>query len=609
MYENFGARTNGSRVEFNLFLPDSRRDPNQYVRGGDPNIRHIHVRGDFQTAADGQDWTLDDQFRMERVEHPSGWVYRLALDRDLPEGYYQYKYFVEFENDETRWVSDPITKYGGLDDNENAAFVIGGDEIDVEPIARRLPTTDLIIYETHLDDFTFEYRGELAPVDAFRERLDYLQALGVNAVEFMPWTAWPGSGFSWGYDPVSFFSVETSYVNDPQNPANKLVKLKRLFNEMHARGMHVIMDGVFNHVRAGIVPQNGFPYLWLYQNPADSPYIGPFARGGFFEEFDYQNQCVSEFIRDVCIYWLDEFKIDGFRFDFTLGFFQRGNPNVGINRLISDIQIYLAQSNAENVALFIEHLTDNRYEAINDTNVMDADGCWFDPYMFENFRHARNGTVDRQLLRVINANHQFSERKGPVTYIQNHDHSSIVHEVNGRQRWFKTQPAAIALLTSPGAVLIHNGQEFGQDEYLPSDGDGRVIPRPLRWDGDSALGGSAVGSTLFNLYKRLIEIRTAHPALRSPNVFPFIENHPDGYGIIPDKGIVLFHRWGNLADGSLERFIIVINYADFDQTIDIPFSTNGRWRELLSESEVEVSGFKRFEETINSNWGKIYVQP
>lgn len=56
----------------------------------------------------------------------------------------------------------------------------------------------------------------------------------------------------------------------------------------------------------------------LYMDPADSPYIGPFARGGFFEEFDYNNGCVQEFIRDVCIYWLDEFQVDGIRFDFFI---------------------------------------------------------------------------------------------------------------------------------------------------------------------------------------------------------------------------------------------------------------------------------------------------
>jgi 1,4-alpha-glucan branching enzyme len=612
MYDKFGAVVQGPRVEFNLFLPDNMRDPSQYVRGGSPRIKQIHVRGDFQGIVGSRNWQLDNKFKMQKFEHPNGWLYKLAIDRDLAEGYYQYKYFVEFENDTQRWVSDPITKYGGNDENENSAFVIGGNRTVVQPIARRLPPQDLVIYETHLDDFTAEFRHNKAPVDAFRERLDYLQDLGVNAVEFMPWTAWPGSGFSWGYDPVSFFSVEYRYVNDPGNPADKLVKLMELINDLHQRGMHVIMDGVFNHVRAGNDPNLGFPYLWLYQDPSDSPFIGTFAGGGFFEEFDYQNKCVEEFIRDICIYWLDRFQIDGIRFDYTLGFFRRGDSGVGIAKLIADLNQYLNNTGRSNVALFVEHLTDNRFEAIGDTNDSGATGCWFDPFMFEHFEYGRNGNLNtgnpQRILRILNANLDFASGKGPVTYIQNHDHSSIVHEVGGRGRWFKTQPAAIALLTSPGAVMLHNGQEFGQEEFLPESGSGRVVPRPLRWQNDSPLGNDSIGKSLFGLYRRLIDIRKRYPSLRSSNFFPYPFNHPDGYGAFPDQDVVVYHRWGQAEGGGFERFIIVVNYSDFDQRIDIPFSTNGRWEDLLNDGFVIVGDLKLFNQRINSNWGRIYYQ-
>ena len=139
MYENFGAVVQGPRVEFNLFLPDNSRDPSQYIRGGSPHIKQIHVRGDFQGAAGSTNWQLDNKFKMQKVEHANGWLYRLTVKQDLPEGYYQYKYFVEFKNGTQRWVSDPVTKYGGNDEHENAAFVIGGNRTVVQPITRRLP--------------------------------------------------------------------------------------------------------------------------------------------------------------------------------------------------------------------------------------------------------------------------------------------------------------------------------------------------------------------------------------------------------------------------------------------------------------------------------------
>src|ERR1700743_2621952 len=115
----------------------------------------------------------------------------------------------------------------------------------------------------------------------------------------MPWTGWAASGFSWGYDPVSFFSVEYNYYNDDSDPLMKLRRLSILINELHARNIHVIMDGVDNQAYAGDYPNLGVPHYWLYQNPDDSPYIGPFGEGGFFSEFDFANNCVDEFIIDI----------------------------------------------------------------------------------------------------------------------------------------------------------------------------------------------------------------------------------------------------------------------------------------------------------------------
>jgi len=606
MYEQFGAvvSPDNEKVEFKLFFPDNSIDPKQYVRGGLPRIKEIRIRGDFQSHLGGQDWAFDTALIMAKQAHPKGWLYTSKIDQALPEGFYQYKYFVTFENQTTRWCGDPCTKYGGADEHENAGFAVGGNDTSVQPIAKRLPSQDLVLYELMIDDFTREFRGNRAPIDAIKDKIPYLEGLGVNGIEFMPWTSWPGGDFSWGYDPVQFFAVEYRYVHDASEPADKLFRLQTLINDLHARNVHVVMDGVFNHVRAGIDPNHGFPYLWLYMNPADSPYIGSFAEGGFFEEFDYNNGCVEEFIRDICLYWLDTFQIDGIRFDFTLGFFLKDNPNVGIPKLVSDLKAQLAQVGRKNIALMLEHLTDNRFEAIDDTNHICANGCWFDPFMFKSAEYARNSNIDGEILRILDSSLDYAQGKGPVTYIENHDHSSIVQEAGGRGRWFKTQPPAISLLTSPGTVLLHNGQEFGEDYFLPSEGSGRVQPRPVRF---SIYGMDSVGQRLLSLYQKLIRIRKDHPSLRSPNFFPFPFNHPDGYGSFPDKDLVIYHRYG-IVQGQFERFIVVVNYSDFDQFTDIPFPVNGPWDDLLNDQSVLVNNFRLSNQRINSNWARIYFQ-
>jgi pullulanase len=608
MYQEFGATVDrdSHEVTFRLFLPDNRVDPAQYTRGGPPKIRAIRVRGDFQHLLDGEDWGLASAPDMVRQPHPHGWLWSCTLDRPLPDGFYQYKYFVAFENGTTRWVTDPCTKYGGSGGNENSAFVVGGHRVDVQPIPYRRPPQELVLYELMIDNFTQAYRGDRAPVDAVHDRLDYLQALGINAIEFMPWTAWPGDGFSWGYDPFQFFAVEHRYVNDSREPADKIFRLKKLINELHGRGIQVIMDGVFNHVRAGLNPNKGFPYLWLYQDPEDSPYIGPFERGGFFEDFDFNNPCTEQFIHDVCVYWLDTYQLDGIRFDYTIGFYRSADPAQGIARLIADLRAHLAGHGRENVALIIEHLTDNRYEAIDATNRIGATACWFDPLMYASQGYARTGRLDNQALRVLNSQMDFAPGRLPVTYIENHDHSTIVNVAGGRGRWYKSQPAAIALLTAPGLPMIHNGQEFGVDEWLPEFGDGRVLPRPLRWDEQGPDSGDLAGRRLYELYQKLITIRQAHPGLRSAHIFP-AAGHPDGYGRTGDS-VIIYHRYGPAEDGRLERFIVVLNFGDWDQAVTIPFSTNGRWHDLLNDIPTEVWDYRLYGQTIPSNWGRIYYQ-
>jgi len=159
--------------------------------------------------------------------------------------------------------------------------------------------------------------------------------------------------------------------------------------------------------------------------------------------------------------------------------------------------------------------------------------------------------------------------------------------------------------------MIQNGQEFAEDYWLMEDDRAsgrRVKPRPLRWDFE----GDNIGRPLGNVYRKLIQIRRDHPALRSNNFYPdnwqawMNEFNADGYGLRSSDQIAIYHRWGNDADGALERFIIVLNFSRVDRFVDIPFSASGRWRDLLNDQDVDVLGFVLPNQRINSNWGRIF---
>ncbi len=252
MYQNFGGSelNNSGQANFRIFIPDAALDSSQYQRGKLPAIARITVVGDFQSALGGTDWTPQPAFQMAKSQFTDpddaltkGWLYELTTPV-LPSGFYEYKYQVTFASGTTRLVCDPCTRYGGSE-NQNSGLVIGGPRMDTLPLANPLPLEMLIIYELMIDDFTAGFRGTRAPLAAVLDKLDYLQSLGVNAIEFMPWTQWPGTDYNWGYEPQDYFAVAYPYTLNPANDAEKLFLLKNLISECHKRGLHVIMDGVF----------------------------------------------------------------------------------------------------------------------------------------------------------------------------------------------------------------------------------------------------------------------------------------------------------------------------------------------------------------------------
>jgi pullulanase len=496
-----GADPDRGAVQFTIFYPS----------GADPHVASIRVAGSFQSqlGQNAWDWTVAPQ--MTRSEDPEGTLWTYSTPVELSSGFYEYKYLASFDGGETRWVSDPCTRYGGAE-NQNAAIAVGGTFPSVRPLRDgRKPQRDLIIYELHVDDFTDDYRETRAPMDAVVDKLDYLADLGVNAILFMPWTTWQNPQFDWGYTPFQYFAVEYRYVNDPLHPEEKLAALWNLISACHDRGIHVIMDGVFNHVHPD------FPYQHLYQTIADCPYTAaPF--GGTFtglQDLDFYNPCTQEFVRDVCTYWIGAFGIDGIRFDNTVNYHLAGDAR-GIPELLDDIQTYLDEHGITNFSMTLEHLSMDAASLVNSTR---ATSYWDNSLYQHCFDTLWNGTLHPQMLDNLN-NGRFltNPADAPTMYLSNHDHSHVAWQAGARDNrggfeWYRTQPYAIALFTAPGTPMIHSGEEFAEDHWIPEDDGGtgrRVRQRPVRW----RLADDQVGAAVARLYRRVATIRNQYPGLR-----------------------------------------------------------------------------------------------
>jgi 1,4-alpha-glucan branching enzyme len=258
--------------------------------------------------------------RQPMVKGDDGW-WRIAAQ--LPDGEHFYKFAVKsksyFAKDQWVEVFDPYGLSITNDEHERTFLrVQDGKRLWVEYQWRHddvpLPTNDkLVIYELHVGDFTGgkgdkaspRVRGKFAGVI---EKLGYLADLGINAVELMPVKEFPGK--SWGYNLRSLFAVDSSYGSPSE--------LCRLVDECHARGIRVIIDGVYNHAEAD-APLAKIDYeYWFYKENPDPECMqwGPKYNYAHFDE-NLKIFPARKYVIESIRFWMEHFHIDGIRFDAT----------------------------------------------------------------------------------------------------------------------------------------------------------------------------------------------------------------------------------------------------------------------------------------------------
>ena len=182
-----------------------------------------------------------------------------------------------------------------------------------------------------MDDFAAQGNGQGRFEDVIA-RLDHLKATGINAIELLPITDFPGT-HSWGYDPNLMSAVESRY-GTPED-------LKVLVDQAHSMGIAVIMDMVWNHIRSSspiweIQPDyNLNPYIKQHDQLNPNETEGSWG----MLDWDHFNSKTIEYINAVNKIWIDEYKIDGFRFDATrmIGW-QMSQPEYGILGWTSTIE-------------------------------------------------------------------------------------------------------------------------------------------------------------------------------------------------------------------------------------------------------------------------------
>ena len=175
---------------------------------------------------------------------------------------------------------------------------------------------ELIIYELLLRDFVTT-RNYQTLIDT----LDYISRMGINAIELMPNSEFEGN-LSWGYN-ASFHMALDKYYGTPD-------KFKEFVDSCHSRGIAVITDQVFNHAYG----HNPIAQMWWDSSnnrpSANNPYMNqycPHPPNCWGNDFNHYVQPTRDYMDRINTYWIEEFKIDGIRFDFTKGFTNNSNAN------------------------------------------------------------------------------------------------------------------------------------------------------------------------------------------------------------------------------------------------------------------------------------------
>jgi 1,4-alpha-glucan branching enzyme len=551
-----------------------------------PFKQNVFVVGDFN------DWHPSSTSRMKR----DGDYFWLKIDNLAPGKEYAFQYLV----DGTLKIADPYTdkildpwndKYINAATYPNLlAYPTGktdGIVSVLQPNKTKYswqmaqftpPAADTcIIYEALVRDF--DAKHTFAGVAS---HLDYLKDLKVNVLELMPVNEFEGNS-SWGYNPSFYFAADKYY-----GPADEL---KKLVDQCHQRGIAVVMDLVLNH------SYGQSPFVQLYfdgtnpttQNPwynVTSNFENPAAHWGY--DFNHDSPYTRELVDSIASYWMSEYKVDGFRYDFTKGF----SNNFKSNTTDSWGSKYDAQRifNLERMAgevrkrkpgalVIFEHLADNNEEKelVESGNGIllwaNSNGNCSEAAMGYNDSGKSDFTWASYTARTWN-------KAAAVGYMESHDEERIAYKCityGNSQGGYSTKDSTTAykraaltaalFIPIPGPKMIWQFGELGYDYSI--DLGGRLGEKPVKWN----YVDQPARTYLFRVMAKLFYLK---------KTFPIFKTTDFSYSLSSDL------KWLKLNLNG-ENVLIAGNFGVASATLSIQFQKAGTWYEYFTDATLDAT--------------------
>jgi len=557
---------------------------------------YCYVIGEFS------DWERDNKYAMKRDEEAGCWWYVFTGLEKGKEYMFQYWLgkgnnkvithdpYTEIAYDEwnDKWI--PASTYPNLPAfPEKASAIVSAFQTARPEYTWEIPDytvedkDDLIIYELLLREFTENgsYEGNLKLA---MEKLDYLENLGVNAIELMPVQEFDGNN-SWGYSPNSFFALDKAYGTRED--------YKKFIDECHKRDMAVIFDVVYNHA-TGSCPLAKL--YWNGSNTADNnPWFNVTAKHDFnvFHDINHESEFIRNYFKRNLVYLMEEYNIDGFRFDLTKGFTQKntlGNTGAWGNKDESRIAILKDYADAiweydDNAVVIFEHLAD-----LSEEKVLGEHGIELWRNMQSTYGQTAMGwndggrSTDFSGLYSGTSSMPFGSL---VSYMESHDEERCSYEVqqwgngdtktNLESRMKRLALNAAFFFTVPGPKMIWQFGELGYD--ISINDPGRTDKKPAHWEYFDVPERKA----LYDAYSELISFRKDNPRFFDSDA-TFSWKVSSSYWK---------NRYIHCTDAEGNAFVVVGNFDVNDANVTIPMPKAGNWRDYFgTETYSNVSEVK-----------------
>ena len=546
--------------------------------------------------------------------------WQLTVKNDLKGKYYLFGVYNNAQPDLTPGV---FAKAVGVNGQRGAIIDLKdtdpeGWSEDKRPELRN--PVDLVIYEMHHRDFSIDYSSGIKNKGKFLaltepKAIEHLKRLGVNAIHILPSFDYASVDesqpdkpqYNWGYDPLNYNVPEGSYSTNAADPKARIKEFKQMVQALHKAGIRVILDVVYNHTFNidGSNFQKTYPGYYFRHRPD-----GTYSDGsGCGNETASEKPLMREFMVESVKYWVNEYHIDGFRFD-LMGVHDIETMNLiraELNKIDPSIYVYGEGWSAGSCAYPQEKLamkanarqlngigafSDEMRDALRGPFSDDKKGGFLAgmPNCEESIKFGIAGAIDHPQVDMTKVNYSkaawTNEPSQMIAYVSCHDDMCLTDRLRATVPNISDEElirldllAQTAVLTSQGVPFLLSGEEMMRDKK----GEHNSFRSPdsiNRFDWNNLKRYPQV----FDYYSKLIALRKAHPAFRMGNAEEVKKNL---VFLDAPEGVVAFQLKNNAGGDSWKDIIVVLNANKTERAINVP---EGLYTKVLANGKVDENG-------------------